>query len=247
MAFDFNNISIDQHKDMLDSFNEAVLGSISQAILDGEDIKDIIGDNKVERWVNGDNFVQGICNDSFFQKGLSSHIVSFLQDEVIACSDPYHFLNNSRGTFSTIFNANTPPEFYNPRIILIGATATPEFHKQRGFLDTRLDSRTDLIGLEKLLPGFKMNNYSTLDCGIKIYQTDDSYPVAIVPVEQWNNATISLKGFKDGEDLDVLLFVTDYYSTIGGYQFVSELVVFRGVFIKDSLGIMKLKGPRFEL
>lgn len=132
---------------------------------------------------------------------------------------------------------------------LINRTATPEFHAKRGYLDTRMNSRVDLLLLDKIIPGFDYHKFVMTDNGIRVYPLENSDTVVVtLPIGVWEANSESLNGYKDNQELKVLLFVDETPSTtIGGYRYRNEYVVFRGLYTKDFSGQLTFDNPVYHL
>lgn len=169
----------------------------------------------------------------FYDKEICKRIDNELTDS---------FSNDSIVTFETL-------TAYSLGAGIISMTCTAEFHKKRGFLDTRLDSRTDLIELAKIFHGFNLQKYDDLSNGIRVYPIENTkMVVAVVPKSMWNEHKESLAGFGDNIEMEVLLFVDEkLYTTVGGYRYSNEWIVFRGLFQKDKRGNLNLISPRYDL
>ena len=135
----------------------------------------------------------------------------------------------------------------NIALPLLKGTASTEYNLNRGYLDTRLDSRLSEGNLADIFKALKGVTPTKLD-DYRYYPINDSATIVIIPMNDWVNADIRVH--KNAYNKTIYLFVneTGTFTTIAGQRFENpETIVFRGVFKSTDKGNLFFDNPRLEI
>lgn len=124
---------------------------------------------------------------------------------------------------------------------LLLASSSAEYHKGRGYLDTKVGSRIKESQVAEIFPGatdITPSKHKTSKDVVRIYNTSCNYDVIFIPSSQWgsfeNTHQVEDLTFQEGKM--VVVFESEIIVKIAGIEYTLETSLFKGKFIVDKDG-----------